>query len=81
MAFYADGTLFVAPFDLDRQEISGAPVPVFENVAAGQYTMMNYGKRFIVLLPEEDSEGPTTGHPILVLNWFDEIKRLVPTEN
>jgi hypothetical protein len=39
------------------------------------------GKRFIVLLPEEGSEGPTTDHVILVLHWFDEIKRLVPTDN
>jgi serine/threonine-protein kinase len=40
MAFYAEGTLFVAPFDLERRGISGTPVPVLENVDYSPSAMM-----------------------------------------
>jgi serine/threonine-protein kinase len=56
-------------------------VPTVEDEAHETYDVTPDGKRFLVLIPEEDSEGPATDHAILVLNWFDEIKRLVPKEN
>ena len=56
-------------------------IPTTDDVAYATYDVTPDGKRFIVLMPQEDPAGPTTSHAILVLNWFDEIKRLVPTEN
>jgi serine/threonine-protein kinase len=56
-------------------------VPTLDDVNHATYDVTPDGKRFIVLIPQEDSAGPTTNHAILVLNWFDEIKRLVPTDN
>ena len=56
-------------------------VPTMDDVNHATFDVTRDGQRFIVLLPQEDPSAPTTGHAILVLNWFDEIKRLVPTPN
>ena len=44
----------------------------------GQYDVSADGQRFLVnTLVEEEGATPIT----LVLNWFEELKRLVPTDN
>ena len=56
-------------------------VSTIDDVTHATYDVTPDGKRFVVLLPQEDPSVSTTNHVILVLNWFDEIKRLVPTPN
>jgi serine/threonine-protein kinase len=38
LVFIHQGTLFAAPFDLERMEVSGSPVPVIEGVRVSSYT-------------------------------------------
>jgi len=64
----------------------GAPVPLFETeaffVGAGlglraQYDVHPGGQRFLVLRPAGDAAASEIH---VVLNWFEELKRLVPTD-
>jgi serine/threonine-protein kinase len=43
------------------------------------YDVTPDGNRFFVLIPQDDYDYVTSDHPILVLNWFEELKHLVPT--
>jgi serine/threonine-protein kinase len=54
-------------------------VPTMDDEPHATYDVTADGKRFLVLLPEESDEVPT--QLIVVLNWFEEVKRLVPVEN
>ena len=38
------------------------------------------GQRFLMIKPAETNEGGTRNHVVLVQNWFEELKRLVPTD-
>jgi serine/threonine-protein kinase len=38
IAFIRDGTLFAAPFDIDRFELTGSPTPILEGIAASAAT-------------------------------------------
>jgi len=54
LAFIHDGTLFAAPFDLDRLELTSEPVPILEGVVSntfggGQFAVSNNGT--LVYLP------------------------------
>jgi hypothetical protein len=62
---------------------AGSPVVLF----TGRYTIfggfVNYdispdGQRFLMIKVVEEEEGPQ-GQINVVLNWFEELKRLVPT--
>ena len=53
----------------------GRPVMLFEQPWSGGYDVAPDG-RFITALPDENAP-PTPAH--IVLNWFEELRRLVPT--
>jgi len=60
---------------------AGTPQVVFEgpyvNVSGLSYDVAPDGQRFLVLQPEYDDSEVRELH--IVLNWFEELKRLVPT--
>ena len=58
----------------------GNPKLLFERRSVyGKYDVMPDGQSFVMI---DDSEGePAPTQLILVQNWAEELKRLVPTEN
>ena len=81
-----DGTLFAAPFDLDRLEVTGQPVPALEGVTSNadtggaQFAVSASGT--LVYLPGQsigvaypihwmDREGKTTPLRATPANWFN----------
>ena len=79
--FYRNGRRWMAvPISTLPGFSSGAPQVLFQgdyiNVSGLEYDVSPDGRRFLVLQPVEAS-GPTELH--VVINWFDELKRLVPT--
>jgi hypothetical protein len=50
----------------------------FNNVPGYSYDLSADDKRFLVLLPE--AEKPEITHLNVVVNWFEELDRLVPTD-
>jgi serine/threonine-protein kinase len=86
LVYVHDGTLFAAPFDLDRLELAGTPVPVLEGVAAnpgvGGAQFAVSGDGTLVYLPGQiisedspiywmDREGKTTPLRATPANWSD----------
>ena len=55
----------------------GAPQPLFE-LADADYDVHPSGERFLIVRTERPA---TPGHINVVLNWFEELERLVPTNN
>jgi serine/threonine-protein kinase len=60
-------------------------LPPFYQSALGLWTrhwdIAPDGKRFLVVLPEERVNSSSTGSTmVIVTNWFEELKRLVPTQ-
>jgi hypothetical protein len=53
-------------------------VPTMLDTVHAPFDVTPDGQHFLVLLPQ-DVASPTTDQAILVLNWFEEIQRLVPT--
>jgi serine/threonine-protein kinase len=51
-------------------------VPTTKDQRRSTYDVTADGQRFIVLLPQEDSQSPA--QLVVVLNWFEELERLVP---
>ena len=87
--FYRNGTkMIVVAVDVNSTNFNIAKPP--ETLFEGQYSTVNGvlrpvtyditpdGQRFVMI---KESEGqPTTDQLIVVVNWFEELKRLVPTE-
>ena len=73
LLFLRQGTLFAAPFDVNRLEVRGTPSPVLEGVA---YTNIN-GDAFFdfskngTLIYEARQEAPARGGQVVV-KWLDE---------
>ncbi len=61
----------------------GKPQPIFEGqYVPGNWYRPNYdispdGQRFLMVQPAEQEAGAS--HINVILNWFEELKRLVPT--
>ena len=56
--------------------------PLRMNGGSGFYTAVDVapdGKGFVVVRRGTVEENPIPTHPVVVLNWFEELKRLVPT--
>jgi len=51
---------------------------MFETQFTG-FTVTPDGKRFLMVVPADPSGSATSLN--VVVNWFEELKRLVPTEN
>ena len=76
LIYFRSGTLFAAPFDLSRLEITGPEVPVVEHVTlinsdGADYSISDTG--VLVYLAGGDSAGGST-----VLNWADRKGSLEP---
>jgi serine/threonine-protein kinase len=76
LVFIHDGTLFAAPFDLDRLELTGPPVPAVDEVISNaitngaQFSLSNNGT--LAYLP---GKGIGTGTP---LQWMDHAGATTP---
>jgi dipeptidyl aminopeptidase/acylaminoacyl peptidase len=84
--FYRFGyQVFAVPIETEPELIAGTPQVLFErplrygNVEGGfnLYDVAPDGRRFVMPAMEQESE-PVRFH--VVLNWFDELERLVPTK-
>jgi serine/threonine-protein kinase len=70
LIYISQGTLFAVPFDLDRLEVRGTPVPLFDDVAgdaytaAGQFDFSRTGT-FVYLNGKAPEQGP--------IAWLDRI--------
>ena len=80
--FYRSGDKVMAVDVQAGDEISlGKPRALFErsSLATGQYDVARGGQRFVMI--EEGESAPPPTHLVLVQNWAEELKRLVPIEN
>jgi Tol biopolymer transport system component len=84
--FYRYGhQVFAVPIETEPALIAGTPELLFEKQhpagkvagAANFYDVAPDGRRFVMTTMEQESE-PVRFH--VVLNWFDELERLVPTK-
>jgi serine/threonine-protein kinase len=75
LVFIHEGTLFAAPFDLDRLELTGEPVPALESVSANP---INQGAQFAFsrdgTLVYQHGEGLAT----TPIQWMDREGKLQP---
>jgi len=84
--FYRDGDkLMSVPVTTAPEFTAGKPVLLFEghyevdpfSNDARNYDVSPDGQHFVMIKAEGDSRGTT--EIVVVLNWFEELKRLVPT--
>jgi serine/threonine-protein kinase len=85
LVYIHDGTLFAAPFDLDRLEVTGPPVPALEGVTSsatsGGAQFAGSATGTLVYLPGQSGvsvpihwmnhEGKTTPLRVTPANWFN----------
>ena len=78
--FYLNGTrLMAVDLDTDADLTLGKPRQLFERSSGlGNYDIAPDGQHFAIIEPREIEPPPPT-QLILVQNWFQELKRLVPT--
>ena len=84
--FYRDGNKMMAvPVTTQPTFRAGPPTLVFDGqyfrdvaLAAANYDITRDGQRFLMIQLGEQQGAPTQIN--VVLNWFEELKRLVPTE-
>jgi serine/threonine-protein kinase len=81
--FYRNGDKWMAvSISTEPEFTAGTPQVLFEgpfnNVPGISYDVAPDGQRFLVLQPEYDDSQIRELH--VVLNWFDELKRLVPAD-
>ena len=88
--YYANSSQRLVAVDVQTQPTFGAGKPValpiealFLNAVARNYDITPNGKQFVVITPAGASadSNPSSAQQInVVLNWFEELKRLVPTK-
>ena len=81
--FYLNGDqMMVAPVTTGDSFQTGTPRSLFTHVNPGgiprNYAVAHDAQRFVMLQPTELEVEPQIN---VVLNWFEELKRLVPTDN
>ncbi len=75
-------SMMAVPVELGARFDAGAPVELFSGPfqrGSTNYDVSPDGLRFLMIRVPEDSGTEDQIH--LVLNWFEELKRLVPTDN
>ena len=83
LALAQDDELMVVPLELTPEFRAGKPRVLFEGQFEwGGTNIRNYdiapdGQRFVMIQAEEESARTEI---VVVLNWFQELKRLVPTK-
>ncbi len=85
--FYrVDDRVMAAPIQTDLAFEAGNPQELLRGVHAGasqggrSYDIHPDGERFLTILPAETNEQGLGIQVILVENWFEELKRLVPVD-
>ena len=82
--FYREsGRMMLVPYTVEEDRfLFERARELFELATPGirlrDYDVTPDGQRFVVLLPE-DTTGAASTQLVIVLNWFDELRRLVPT--
>jgi serine/threonine-protein kinase len=76
------GTLMAVPIATEGGFSPGAPVTLFKTALTvdpnrDQYAVSRDGRRFLISVAPESNSG-TAARVIIVANWFEELKRLVP---
>ena len=80
--FYRAGdALMAVDVGIEGEELTlGKPRLLFTRTSfRGLYDVAPDGQRFVMIDESESEPAPT--HLVLVQNWTEELKRLVPTEN
>ena len=83
--FYRNGeAMMVVGIKTEPTFTAGRPVVLFTGRYSTSGAVVNYdvspdGQRFLMIKAEEEEEG--LGQIHVVLNWFEELKRLGPTDN
>ena len=74
--FHSDTSLMAAPVTMAPELSAGEPRPVVE---LGDSQVLDVGQdgRFLAVQGPE----PRVTHLEIVFNWFEQLKRLVPTDN
>ncbi len=73
--FYVQGTTAMVADVRDRNFCQTEPRALFDGLEGGMWDVSPAGDFFITLEPRE----PPELH--VILNWFEELERLVPPEN
>ena len=80
-----EGTLVSVPVKSGPAWNAGTPAPVIaadsykgSGTTARTYDVAPDGKRFLLIKEADDRQAPPPGI-VVVSNWFEELKRLVPT--
>jgi eukaryotic-like serine/threonine-protein kinase len=80
----ADGTLMAVEVKRENGFVLGAPTPLFNTGLDAapnidQYAITRDGRRFLVSIPADTKAELQPPRIVVVQNWFEELKRLVPT--
>ena len=79
------GQLTAVPVETEGAFSYGNPEVVFEaSYVTGfgaTYDISPDGKRFLMIKPDRPDNAATAPHLVLVQNWTDELKRLVPVDH
>ena len=79
--FYRNGDAIMAVTVSTNGELTlGKPTRLFEQRFLGGFDVTPDGQRFVMVIPKE-SETPRPTQLNLILNWGEELNRLVPREN
>ncbi|MDX1390496.1 MAG: hypothetical protein R3344_15010, partial [Acidobacteriota bacterium] len=78
-----EGTLMSVSIDTTSGFSAAAPVPLFDtgilvDTGLDQYAVTGDGQRFLIASPVLDGRNDSTGRIVVVLDWFEELKRLAP---
>jgi hypothetical protein len=78
------GTLFAVPLNVRRLEVTGGPTPVVEGVrradnATGTAHFSSSNSGSMIFVPGPAGVSRRLRVLQVALNWFEELKRLVPT--
>ncbi len=80
-------TMMVVPVETEPTFTAGTPEVLFTGnyfgglATGGHYDISPDGQRFLMLRDPETQAGPQAVTQLhVVFNWFEELKRLVPTE-
>ena len=79
--FYRDGDAMMVVGVVETEEGGinlGNPTKLFEKFSYG-WDVASDGQRFVMIERGEPSPAPTRLH--LIMNWSEELERLVPTSN
>ncbi len=53
---------------------------IYDSGFGRMYDIAPDGQKFLMVKPAGTTEGRERSHVVLVQNWFEELKRLVPTD-